>query len=143
LKKTLLFLGIAGVVGYFVYSKYLLAKKSVLKFKTIKFIGGKLKLVFVIQNPTDSKGIIDTIIGDVYVEGRKIASFQNFEKQTIEPRSESEINVTASPKSGIISLIFAKGWLKAKTGPQTRIVGESKIDGINVPFDNITYLSLK
>lgn len=140
MKKNIIWIGLAGIVGYFVYSKFMLSKKSNLVFKGIKFAKGKFNLVFKVQNPTNSSGKISLISGHVYIANKLIADFSNYSEQTIQPRSESTISVIATPKLGLFSLITTKGWLKG--GAVARITGESVIDGITIPFDTTSKLGV-
>lgn len=140
MKKNIIWIGLAGIVGYFVYSKYLLSKKSNLVFKGIKFAKGKFNLLFKVQNPTNSSGKISLITGSVYILEKHIADFSNYSEQIIQPRSESTISVIASPKLGIFSLLTTKGWLK--NGAVARITGESVIDGITIPFNTTSKIGL-
>jgi hypothetical protein len=140
LKKNIIWIGLAGIVGYFVYSKYMLAKTSNLVFKGIKFSKGKFNLLFKVQNPTNQTGKISSISGSVFIAGKYIADFSNFNEQVINPRSESSILVTATPKLGLASLIFTKGWLKG--GAIAKITGKSVIDGISIPFNTTSTIAV-
>lgn len=132
-QKNWLFIGLAGIAGWYFLGKTQLANRTKLIFKKLGFANKKFQLVFGVQNPTGQTARISAITGEVYLGDKLIADFSSFGEQKIAAKSESELKIQASPTIGILQLITSKNWLKK--GLAYTIKGTGNFDGIVVPFD--------
>jgi LEA14-like dessication related protein len=133
--KVLIYLGLiaAAAGGFYIYTRKRLADNTKLRFKRISFKNRKFQLVFSVQNPTNSQATISALTGEVSVNNKQIADFSSFAEQKIAPKSESIINIVASPSVGLFSLLTTKGWLKG--GVNYTIKGRANFDGAIAPFN--------
>jgi len=114
MKKYLPFVLIAGAVAYYYLSFGTAAKKIKVYFQSIKF--GKSRglsippifAVFRVVNPSNTTLTIDSIAGDILVNGTTLASIQNLEKFTIPARSEKFYDVKVeAPISNVLSTAYS------------------------------------
>jgi LEA14-like dessication related protein len=113
MKKYLPFVLIAGAVAYYYLSFGTAAKKIKFYFQSLKFGASKglnippIFAVFRIVNPSNTTLTVDSIAGDILVNGSILASIQNLQSFTIAARSEKlyEIKIEA-PISNILSTAY-------------------------------------
>lgn len=137
MKKNILLAAAAGLGLWWLIGRRSLGTKSKILLRKISYSGGlrnpKLNIQFGVQNPTNRTGTISAITGELYVGTELIADFSSFGEIKISPKSESTLNITATPSVGILSLLTQKNWLKK--GTKYTIKGTANIDGLVVPIE--------
>ena len=137
MKKNILLAAAAALGLWWIIRKSNLATRSKLLLRKISYTGGlrnpKLILQFAVQNPSNATGTISAVTGEMYVGSELIADFSSFGEIKIAPKSETTLNITATPSVGILSLLTQKNWLKK--GTKYTIKGTANIDGLVVPID--------
>jgi LEA14-like dessication related protein len=114
MKKYLPFVLIAGALAYYYISFGSAAKKLKFYFQSIKFGSSKglsippIFAVFRIVNPSNTTITVDSIAGDITINGSALASIQNLEKFTVSARSERlyEVKIQA-PITNLLSTVYA------------------------------------
>ena len=139
---NLIFIAAAGLGAWWLLGRGALASRSKILFRRLKVIGRGLslqfELTFAIQNPTNQTSTISAVTGEVYVNNKLIADFSSFQEQKVNPKSQSEFKVVATPSGGIIQLLSSKGWLKP--GVAYIVKGTMNADGLLIPFEYRTRL---
>jgi LEA14-like dessication related protein len=121
MKKYLPFVLIAGAVAYYYISFGSAAKKLKFYFQSIKFGPSKgfnippIFAVFRIVNPSNTTITVNSIAGDITVNGSALASIQNLQSFTVSARSERlyEIKIQA-PISNVLSTVYSLFTTKGK-----------------------------
>ena len=92
-------------------------------------------ITFAVQNPTNQKIVVKSVVGSVYVADKTLASVSSFGDQTIQPNSESVFTVTARPSAiGVFQSL--KELITQPIGNiEIRFSGTANVDGINVPIE--------
>jgi LEA14-like dessication related protein len=113
MKKYLPFVLIAGAVAYYYLSFGTAAKKIKVYFQSIKFGASRgfsippIFAVFRVVNPSNTTLTIDSIAGDILVNGTTLASIQNLQPFTIPARSEKFYDVKVeAPISNVLSTAY-------------------------------------
>jgi LEA14-like dessication related protein len=121
MKKYLPFVLVAAAVAYYYVSFGSAAKKLKFYFQSIKFGPSRgfsippIFAVFRIVNPSNTTISIDSIAGDITINGSPLASIQNLEKFTVSARSERlfEIKIQA-PITNVLSTAYQLFTTKGK-----------------------------
>lgn len=121
MKKYLPFVLIAGAVAYYYLSFGSAAKKLKVYFQSIKF--GKSKgfsippifAVFRVVNPSNTTLKVDSIAGDILINGSPLASIQNLQPFEIPARSEKFYDVKIdAPITNVLSTAYQLFTTKGK-----------------------------
>jgi LEA14-like dessication related protein len=121
MKKYLPFVLVAAAVAYYYVSFGSAAKKLKFYFQSIKFGPSRgfsippIYAVFRIVNPSNTTISVDSIAGDITINGSALASIQNLEKFTVSARSERlfEIKIQA-PITNVLSTAYQLFTTKGK-----------------------------
>jgi LEA14-like dessication related protein len=121
MKKYFPFVLIAAAVAYYYISFGSAAKKLKFYFQSIKFGPSKglsippIYAVFRIVNPSNTTISVESIAGDITINGNPLASIQNLEKFTVSARSERfyEVKIQA-PITNILSTAYTLFTTKGK-----------------------------
>lgn len=121
MKKYFPFVLIAAAVAYYYVSFGSAAKKLKFYFQSIKFGSSKgfsippIYAVFRIVNPSNTTISVNSIAGDITINGSPLASIQNLEKFTVSARSERfyEVKIQA-PITSILSTVYSLFTSKGK-----------------------------
>lgn len=140
--KMIWIIGLLGLGGLYLLTRRSLAKNLIFNLSDIRFKGSVLRPIiqvsFTVQNPTNQKAILKGVAGNLNFNGNPVSNVSNFVEQTIQPRSESIINIDVKPSLiGVSSTIIDVIRGKAKGG-QFTFVGSANVDGIVLPI-NQTY----
>lgn len=139
MNKVVWILG-AGVLVYLLTRKTL-AKNIKVIFRGLSFSGGLKKpsflLRFAIQNPTASSATVQSLTGQVEMNGRTIADVSSFQSFSIDPNSEKVYTVTATPSGGgLVSTLVNYFRSKERQAVQVKFIGTANVDGLNIPLSN-------
>lgn len=140
--KLIWIIGLLGLGGLYLLTRRSLAKNLIFNFSDVKFKGSVLKPIiqvsFAVQNPTNQKAILKGVAGTLSFNGNPVSNVSNFVEQTIDPRSESVLNIDVKPSIiGISSTIIDIIRGKTKNG-RFSFDGSANVDGIVLPI-NQTY----
>jgi hypothetical protein len=132
-KKWLIGAGVA-LAAYLLWKKYSLAKNLSFAFQGIAFpkgISNNIEMDFIANNPTTGTATINSVTGNVLVNGSNVASFTSFDQQKIAPLSASPIHVVAKLGLGIINVIFSRNLFTS--GANYTINAVINVDGNAIP----------
>ena len=136
MRKNLPFLIVGAAAAWWIWSKYRLSTATRLVFQKINLAGKglqrKLELIFQLMNPTSSTGTINSIDGQVYVNGKHVGDFYNYMPQAVAARSQNEVRVTVHLAGGLVDLLLHGDLIKK--GVQYDISGQIVLDGVPAPF---------
>jgi len=128
-----------GAAALYILARYSFGKKAVFIIDTLK-TGGTvlqptLKIGFVVQNPTNQRIIVRSIVGSLTVNNKFLANVSSFGDQIIQPNSESGITVTTRP-----SVLGVFNTVKTLINTPIRDLavgfdGSANIDGTNVAIN--------
>lgn len=95
----------------------------------------KVNISMLVQNPTNQRVVIKSIVGSVYVGGKFLAYVSSYGDQVIEGNAESVLNLTARPTAvGVFQSL--KELVTQPLGTiEIRFSGTANVDGINVPIE--------
>ena len=141
MRKYLLPLVGLAVVGYFLIRRSAFANNVQVVFKDISLRGTitrpRINVTLGIQNPTNSKATIKSILGNVLWNDQSFANVSSFKTIEILPNAESTFVVETRPDllgaSGVIVDIFRKGF----KGGVIKFEGTINVNNINLPL-NVT-----
>lgn len=138
LKKTLLFL-VGGAAALYFLARFQFSKKANFILQSVK-PGGTLfqplvNIKILVQNPTNQRVVIKSIVGSVFVDDKFLAYVSSFGEQVIQGNAESVLNLTARPGAlGVFNTL--KQLVTQPIGNiQVRFSGTANIDGVNVPIE--------
>ena len=88
-----------------------------------------------VQNPTNQRVIVKSVVGSVYVNDKFLATVSAFGDQVIEGNAESVLNITARPGAiGVFNTL--KELITQPIGSNViRFSGSANVDGVNVPVE--------
>jgi hypothetical protein len=141
MRKYLLPLVGLAVVGYFLIRRSTFANNIQVVLKDIALRGTitrpRINVTLGIQNPTNSKATIKSILGNVLWNDQSFANVSSFKTIEILPNAESTFVVETRPDllgaSGVIVDIFRKGF----KGGVIKFEGTINVNNINLPL-NVT-----
>jgi LEA14-like dessication related protein len=135
--KNLLFGGLAYITLLYLSKKQTGTSFNSIKAKVVDLdidISGNIRITINIANPTSADIVIRSIVGDLFLNGRKIADVRTFGTYTI--HSNNQLNIPVSAKSNMAILITQ--YLRLKTVKAQRFIlaftGSLNIDNSLIPF---------
>lgn len=139
--KSFIFIGLGAAVLLYILSKKSAAKNLKVYFQTIGFKKGKglnlptVQAVFRIINPTNSTLTIDSIAGDILVNGSLLSSLSQIDKLNIPGNSESLYTVNIkTPVFNVLSTVYML--FKNKTKKlNIEFTGSVNSGGIIIPIN--------
>lgn len=135
--RNYLLVGAAAVAAWFFLRKSSFAQRTRILFRKFRIVGSglakKFELNFSVQNPTNQTATISALTGEVIINDKIVANFSSFSDQKIASKSESNLQVIATPTGGILQLLSQKGWLTG--GAFYTIQGTANVDGVIVPIN--------
>lgn len=139
-KGLLGFAALSAAALYFLSRKKQFVKSAVFTFEKLDFDLKKKKILVKlgILNPTGQTATINSVVGNLSVNGSPIATVENFEKMNISATGKSFLNLKLSPSvAGIWTVL--KNFVKAKfkgTGKSTAIfTGTANVNGVSIPIN--------
>jgi len=100
----------------------------------------KIVVYMGVMNPTGQSMSIKAITGDLFLDGKAMATVTSFEQQTIQPNQETTVRVFVAPNlvnlfSKIKTLVSSK--LKNTGKLSAKFKGSANIEGVNFPIDTV------
>lgn len=138
MKKTLIWI-VGGAAALYFLARFQFSKKANFIFQSVKPGGTVLQplvnIKMLVQNPTNQRVVIKSIVGSVYVDEKFLAYVSSFGDQVIEGNAESVLNLTARPGAlGVFQTL--KQLVTQPIGSiQVRFSGSANVDGVNVPIE--------
>lgn len=135
--------GFALLVGgaYYFFSRKSLVKNAKFSFQKMS-INWKKKQILIgigVQNPTSSSVTIDSISGELLVNGNSLATIENNTKITIQGKANSIIPLILKPSLvGLfaqVRALLAKGDKGKKKKVNAKFVGVANLGGLIIPLD--------
>lgn len=90
-------LALVGMGIVYAISKKRAGEKLNTVFSKLKFGSGKLQLIFLLQNPSSTSIVLNSLVGDLYINGKAISNLTSFQKITIPPNNQVELPITVKP----------------------------------------------
>ena len=141
MKKTIFWI-LGGAAALYFLARFSFSKKANFILQSVR-PGGTIfqptvQIKMLVQNPTNQKVIIKSVVGSVYLNDKFLASISSFGDQTIDPNAESILQITARP--GAIGVFQAlKQLVSQPLGSNViRFSGTANVDGVNVPIQQST-----
>lgn len=140
MKKSILFVGVGAAILLYILSKKSAAKNLRVYFQTVTLKKAKglnfptVQAVFRIVNPTSSALTIDSIAGDILLNGQLLSSLSQTESLSIPGQSESiyTVNIKTPIFNALTSLISL---LKNKSKKiNVEFTGSVNSGGIIIPL---------
>jgi LEA14-like dessication related protein len=140
MKKSFLFVGVGAAILLYILSKKSAAKNLRVYFQTISLKKGKglnfptVQAVFRIVNPTSSALTIDSIAGDILLNGQLLSSLSQTDSLSIPGQSESiyTVNIKTPIFNALTTLISL---FKNKTKKiNVEFTGSVNSGGIIIPI---------
>ena len=128
-----------GAAALYFLARYRFSQKANFILQSVRPGGSILSPVvnvkMLVQNPTNQKIVIKSIVGTLSVGGKFLANISSFGDQTITANSESTLSITARPSA--IGVFNTLRQLITQPIPGTQIVfsGSANVDGVNIPVE--------
>lgn len=143
--KQIVILGTALLLGTYIFSKKKFADSVRFSFDKIKIQGKKIFVTLGVSNPTNQSLTINSIVGDLILNGSTIAAVESFVTTTIKPNAKTFLQVQLIP-SGLGILQQAKMFLlaalqkkndkkKEKQKIASSFKGSANVQGNNFPIN--------
>lgn len=137
--NNLIGLGLGAAVIYFLLGKKNLAKSATFSFEKmgIDLRNKKIKLSLGANNPTNSSATLKSIIGNLYLAGKQVASVESFNTVQILPNAKTIVTIDVRPSlagiwSTIKTILQNKG--KSAAALKATFEGTANVDGISFPI---------
>lgn len=88
-----------------------------------------------VQNPTNQRILIKSIVGTLSVGGKFLANVSSFGDQVISANSESVLNITARPSALGVFNTLRQLITQPIPGTLIEFSGTANVDGVNVPVE--------
>lgn len=128
---------IAGIAALYFIGKSRLMKLKVL-FRGFKVTGKiwapKFNIKFGLQNPTSETANLESIVGEVYANGKVIANVSTFQPLTIKANNETPLNLIAEPVGISIAKTVIE-FIKTKNKLNIDFKGSATVDNIVYPIN--------
>jgi ERCC4-related helicase len=144
MKGMLLPLGI-GVALYFLYSKKQFVSQTNWSFEKLNFDLKKkrIKVTLGVANPTNESAEIQSITGNLIINGSTVATVESFENQKIAPANKSFIQLNLIPSAmgifsqakTILEKLLQKNQNKTKVSMKAVFAGAANVNGIVIPIN--------
>ncbi len=138
--KTVIGIGLVGGLLWLAQRKKNFSAAARFNFKKLDFNMKQKKIVVYmgVLNPTGQSLTINAVTGDLYLDGKAMATVTSFDKQSILPNQETVIKVFVAPNlvnlfSKIKTLISSK--LKNAGKLKASFKGSANIEGVNFPIN--------
>jgi len=97
-----------------------------------------IKLQFLVQNVSNATGVLNSLSGNITVNGNDLGNISDFNPVTIPPNSQQPINISLRPD--LISLPQTIAALIQQNGSGNNdlnfeVTGNANVNGIVLPFD--------
>lgn len=129
---------VAGIAALYFFGKSRLTKLKIL-FRGFKVTGKiwapKFNLKFGLQNPTSETANLQSIVGEVYANGKIIANVSTFDPLIIQANKETPLNLIAEP----VGISIAKtviDFIKTKNKLNIEFKGSATVDNIVYPLND-------
>lgn len=138
MKKTLFWL-VGGAAALYFIARFRFSQKANFILQSVRpggtLIAPVVNIRMLVQNPTNQRVVIKSIVGNLSINGKFLAYVSSFGDQVINPNSESIFNLTARPSA--IGVFNTLRQLITEPIPGTVISfrGTANVDGVNVPVD--------
>lgn len=138
LKKSIFWI-IGGAAALYFISRLQFGRKANFILQSVKPGGTILqpivKVQILVQNPTNQKVVVKSIVGSVYVDDKFLAYVSSFGDQIIEGNAESLVTINARP--GVIGVFQTLKQLVTQPigNIKIRFSGSANIDGTNIPIE--------
>jgi LEA14-like dessication related protein len=143
-KNIKYWLGGIGLLGLFYWLNEKKAMQAMkVSLRGVRYVDGKLLLDLQVMNPTKFNVTINSIIGDLFFNGAKIASVVNFQSQKVVAGGFSTITAVfqVSP-FGLLQLPAALRTARESNFKLNfEFVGQVRVNGVIIPIDEKTTLS--
>ena len=94
-----------------------------------------INVKMLVQNPTNQKIVIKSIVGTLSVGGKFLANISSFGDQTITANSESTLSITARPSAIGVFNTLRQLITQPIPGKQIVFSGSANVDGVNIPVE--------
>jgi LEA14-like dessication related protein len=130
-----------AIAAYTLYTYSKLAKSLSYSINDVNVTGTVFKpvvnLFLKIGNPTNQSATLQSISGEVYINSKVIANFENFTPQFIQQNNFTVIKISARPYLlGAINLVNNFIINKGKGQINVEVKGLANVDGNTVNFTN-------
>jgi LEA14-like dessication related protein len=139
--KNLLYIGAAGLLALVIFSrKKQIAKSAQYSFEKIGVNLARRKVIVTlgILNPAQGSIRINSVVGMLRINGRDVATVENFAPVNVAGNAKSMLPLTLSPSlSGITDLIRSYIQMrkdKKKSPAKVTFTGSSNVDGMTLPI---------
>ena len=130
-----------AVVGLLLIRRSMFASNLEIILRDIALRGSvtrpRINITLGLQNATNQKGIVKSIVGTISWNGTKFANMSSFKTTEILPNAETKIIIQAEPDllgaGSVIVDIFKKGF----KGGEVNIDGTINFNNVNIPI-NVT-----
>lgn len=133
------YLLIGGAAALYFLSRYQLSQKITFGIRGVRVGGGlfnpTITIDLAIQNPTNQRANVRSIVGEVSVNGQYIANVTAFGQQTIQPNSESIIKLSARPSASGVGQFLISIFQQKQKSIVTNFTGTANIDGVTYPIN--------
>ena len=128
-----------GAAALYFIARYRFSQKANFILQSVRPGGSILSPVvnvkMLVQNPTNQKIVIKSIVGTLSVGGKFLADVSSFGDQKITPNSESTLSITARPSAIGVFNTFRQLITQPIPGTQIVFSGSANVDGVNVPVE--------
>lgn len=128
-----------GAAALYFLARYRFSQKASFILQSVKPAGTLFSPIvnvkMLVQNPTNQKIVIKSIVGTLSVGGKFLANISSFGDQVITANSESILNITARPSAIGIFNTFKQLITQPIPGTQIVFSGTANVDGVNVPIE--------
>jgi len=138
--KVILGIGLVGGLLWMVQRKKNFSAAARFSFKKLDFHMKQKKIVVYmgVMNPTGQSLNINAVTGDLFLDGKQMATVTSFEKQSIKPNQETTIRIFVAPNlvnlfSKVKNLISSK--LKNTGKLKATFKGSANVEGTNFPIN--------
>lgn len=137
--KRNIFWILGGAAALYLISRLSFAKKANFILESVKpsgyLIQPTLTITFKVQNPTNQKIKVRSIVGNIEVNGKFLSYVSSFGFQTIEANSESTLIIKTTPTVIGVFNTIREIFTQPIKNLKFRFTGNANVDGVVIPIE--------
>jgi LEA14-like dessication related protein len=137
--KALIGVGVGAAILLYLVGRKKLSGSATFSFEKFKVEMKKKAIIITlgVNNPTSQSLTINSIVGNLLLSGKTVASIETFNKTNVIPNAKTLIDLTVKPSlAGLAQTVLAMAKKTQKAADlKLKFVGNGNVDGIAIPIN--------
>lgn len=100
----------------------------------MRFEGNRLKVAVIISNPTSENIIVRSVVGEVYLNGKKVGNVETFDKVDVLPNQKTTLYLDVRLMAPQLISVYADLLNSKKIAIEIGLTGTINVNNLATPF---------